>query len=137
MCSPPVPQHRYDLTSMAGVEHTVKHENKTYSFGICNIAKACKDKNGICEKTDSGETISMGLFNDHLKFEQTGSPYLLYVGGDVCEKPSRQWTTKIEFLCGKNGEDGPVVIENTDCELIIQYKTDLVCQKEVGNLWMK
>lgn len=74
----------------------------------------------------------MGLFNDHLKFEQAGSPYLLYVGGDVCLKPSRQWTTKIEFLCSKNGEDSPIVIENTDCELVIQYKTDLVCQKEVS-----
>ncbi len=118
---------------MADVEHSVKHDNKTYSFGICNAAKTCKAKNGICENADGGKTISMGLFNDHLKFNKTGAPYLMYVGGDVCQKPSRQWTTKIEFLCGKDGVDGPVMVENTDCEVVIQYKTALVCQQEVGD----
>ncbi|KAJ6638492.1 Cation-independent mannose-6-phosphate receptor, partial [Pseudolycoriella hygida] len=123
---------RYDLTPLVNIPHTVKHENKTYTFGICNIANSpCKGKEGICEKTENGNAISMGLFNDHLKLNQTGSPYLLYVGGDVCEKPSRQWTTKIEFLCGKNHED-PIVVENTDCRTVIQYKTDLVCQNEIS-----
>lgn len=123
---------KFNLTSLAGTEHTVKHDNKTYAFGICNMAKTCKDKNGICEKGDNGSTTSLGIYNDHLKYEQTGSPYLLYVGGDVCSKPSRQWTTKIEFLCGKDGETGPVMVENTDCEVVIQYKTELVCQKEIN-----
>ncbi|KAG4079051.1 hypothetical protein HA402_001706 [Bradysia odoriphaga] len=123
---------KFNLTSLSGAEHTVKHDNKTYTFGICNMAKTCKDKNGICEKDDKGQTTSLGMYNDHLKYNQTGSPYLFYVGGDVCVKPSRQWTTKIEFLCGKDGDTGPVMVENTDCEVVIQYKTELVCQKEIN-----
>lgn len=113
------------------------HDNKTYLFGICNMANSpCKGKDGICEKTDTSDTISLGQFNDHLKLNQTGSSYLSYVGGDVCVKPSRQWTSKIEFLCPTKGvKEGPIVIENTECQIIIQYVTDLVCQKEVGSLF--
>lgn len=129
---------RYDLSSLAGNQYSVKHGNQTYFFGVCNLAKSpCKDKVGICEKTDDGNTISMGQFNDHLKFNESGSSiastYLSYVAGDVCKKPSQQWTSKIEFICPKSdGANGPIVIENTECEIVIQYMTDLVCQKQVS-----
>lgn len=123
---------RFDLTSLAGAEYSVKHGNKSYSFGICQAAKACDQKSGICEKNDTSKAISMGVSNDHLKFDTTGAPYLSYIGGDVCEKPSRQWTTKIEFICGKDGDKGPIMVENTNCTVVIQYKTELVCQTQVG-----
>lgn len=124
---------RYDLQLLAGKQYTVKRNNASYAFGICNVANSpCPDKAGACE-TGSSSTKSLGIFNTNLMFDETArTVYLLYKTGTVCEGISKQWTTRIEFVCAAdNDAEGPVIIENSNCELVIKYHTQIVCQKEV------
>lgn len=91
---------------------------------------------GACETStmdDVQNKMHLGQFNDNLKFNKTGSPYLVYSNGDTCKGGSQKWSTRIEFVCEKDShKHGPNVVENTDCELVIHFLTDLVCQKEVS-----
>lgn len=127
---------RYDLTSLSHKQYKIDAKNQSYVFGICNTAQTpCAEKSGACEITTSGgdqQKMPLGTFNDDLRFNETGSPYLVYRGGAICRNISQQWITRIEFICEiDSSKHGPNVIENTDCELIIHFLTDLVCQKQV------
>lgn len=108
-------------------------KNETYSFGICNMARdPCLETSGACQ-TINGQATSMGTFNDNLQFNDTGSPFLVYTAGSVCKGVHEQWTTRIEFLCPTTGQpEGPIIVENSHCQLVIHYVTDLVCRKGVS-----
>lgn len=128
---------RYDLTTLSHKQYKIDAKNQSYVFGICNSAQTpCADKSGACEITTIGDgtqqKMALGKFNDDLRFNETGSPYLVYRGGAVCRNISQQWNTRIEFICEMDlSKQGPHVIENTDCELIIHFLTNLACQKQV------
>jgi len=94
----------------------------------------------------------MGHFNSHLRFNQSDSPYLLYEEGAVCDDKGRRWSTKIEFVCANNvtkdngqggGEvgantssttatDAVQIIEDANCQLLIQYQTPHACLKQIN-----
>lgn len=82
----------------------------------------------------------MGTFNTNLRINQTGTPYLLYENGVICEeKENTKWSTKIEFVCANNSSgkgknksvEGPKIIENSHCQLLINYQTELACQEQI------
>lgn len=76
--------------------------------------------------------LPLGQFNHFLRFNQTGSPYLEYKSGAACENVADKWSSKIEFLCASDGmAEGPVVVENDHCQLVVHFVTRLVCQKQV------
>ena len=68
---------------------------------------------------------------------------MLYENGVICnDKPNTKWSTKIEFVCANNGGNkknirstdvgvGPKIIENSHCQLLIQYQTELACQEQI------
>lgn len=125
---------RYDLKELSGKPYTVEHDGEKYVFGICADAKPqCAENVGACNVT-GGQSSSMGTVSSGLQLsdEKSDSPFLLYKSGSVCGALGKQWTTKIEFLCQTDGmAAGPKIIENTNCTLIIQFATKLVCNNEV------
>lgn len=121
---------------MAGKKYTVEHGTGKYQFGICGAATApCLENAGVCLITN-GQSTSMGVANETLTMSDTQLPYLEYKSGAVCEQLHQQWTTKIEFVCERTGfSGGPKIIEDTKCQLIIQFPTNLVCKKEVSKIY--
>lgn len=101
---------------------------------------------GACYK-QNGQTNSLGKLNSHLRFNQSGSPYLLYEDGGHCGTGERRWSTKIEFVCANNatkdngntsGSSGGTsatntvkIIEDSNCQLLIQYQTPYACQEQI------
>lgn len=126
----------YDLNELSGKEYTVEHDKQTYKFGICTDVKAsCGVNVGACSTT-GGQKSSMGTMNNELLLseeEKSDAPYLLYKSGGVCGDLSKQWNTKIEFVCQTDGMvAGPKIIEDSNCTLIIHFVTKNVCKNEVG-----
>ncbi|XP_059621562.1 cation-independent mannose-6-phosphate receptor isoform X2 [Phlebotomus argentipes] len=120
---------KYDLRPLSKKPFNVTHDNHTYAFGICASPRApCLESSGACE-IFAAETRGLGLVNDKLLVNQTGAPYLKYEGGGLCQSTKQPWYSVIEFVCAEQGmQQGPKVIENTDCRLIIQFVTDAICQ---------
>lgn len=119
--------------------YTLTQEKQKYVFGVCTEPKEpCNGNAGACLVTGdkSGQSSSMGIVNSELQLsdERNEAPYLLYKNGSVCEALHNQWTTKIEFACQTEGMTaGPKIIENSNCTLIIQFVTKLVCNYEVNH----
>lgn len=130
---PPI-QNRFDLSSLAAKTYKVSNDGKNYVFGVCNAAGApCADKAGACQlpAADNGTVVPLGAFNHYVKFNMTGSPYLEYKTGSVCKSLDQHWSTKIEFICASEAMvEGPVIVENDDCTLVVHFVTSLVCQKQ-------
>lgn len=125
---------RYDFSSIATDSYNVTRGNNSYTFGICKTPKneKCLEDTGAC-RTDNGQSTSLGKVNDNLLFNQTGGgPYLIYDAGSTCEKLGKTWKTIINFICPFNDvKPGAYVIEDTNCQLIIQFATKLACKNEV------
>ncbi|XP_062539361.1 cation-independent mannose-6-phosphate receptor [Armigeres subalbatus] len=125
----------FNMSSLAGQKYTVKEANKTYEFVVCkNVGSQCAGSSGACEITkDNTEAIGLGNLNDELLFNITGAPYLLYKSGSICKQDQR-WSTKIEFICetDKGAKTEPKLVENNNCEIIIQMETVLACKKQVS-----
>ncbi|CAD6994222.1 unnamed protein product [Ceratitis capitata] len=87
--------------------------------------------------------------NSQLRYNHSGTPYLLYTDGALCDGQTK-WSTKIEFVCannatkdngtadnsnGSNGDGshvlGPKIIENKNCQLLIHFQTPLACQEQI------
>ncbi|XP_067618879.1 cation-independent mannose-6-phosphate receptor [Eurosta solidaginis] len=135
----PLKDKRYNLTI----------SSKTYTFGVCsNAGQPCLDNDGACLLQDQQAT-SIGRFNSQLRFNHSGSPYLLYTDGAPCDGQTK-WSTKIEFVCANNATKdngnmynksnnsnagriafGPNIIENKDCQLLIHFQTPLACQEQI------
>lgn len=125
----------YDLTELSGKEYTAEHDKQTYKFGICTDVRAsCGVDVGAC-LTTGGQKSSMGKISTDLFLsmeEKSDSPFLLYTSGGVCGTLTKQWTTKIEFVCQTDGmRAGPKIIEDSNCTLIIHFVTKHVCKNEV------
>uniref|UniRef100_A0A7G3ADR9 Putative cation-independent mannose-6-phosphate receptor n=1 Tax=Lutzomyia longipalpis TaxID=7200 RepID=A0A7G3ADR9_LUTLO len=122
---------KYDLRQLSKKPYNVTHDNHTYTFGVCSAPLTpCLESSGACEIFPT-ETIGLGIVNDKLMINQTGAPFLKYSGGGMCKKNKEPWHTVIEFVCAESGmEKGPKIIENTDCRLIIQFVTDVICQEK-------
>lgn len=127
--------YSYDLNELSGKEYTAGNDKQIYKFGICTDVKAsCRVDVGACLIT-GGQKSSMGKISTDLFLsleEKSDSPYLLYTSGGVCGTLSKQWTTKIEFVCQTEGmQSGPKIVEDSNCTLIIHFATKLVCKNEV------
>lgn len=125
----------YDLNELSGQEYTVENGGHTYKFGICtDIKSTCLEGAGACLMT-GGQKTSMGKISADLLLsddDKSDAPFLLYKEGSVCEALTKQWTTKIEFICQTDGmRAGPKVIEDSNCTLIIHFVTKHVCRNEV------
>lgn len=123
------------MNELSGKQYTVEHEKQKYVFGICTDAKRpCREKVGACLVT-GGQSTSMGTISTDLflsEEEKSDSPFLLYKEGSVCGTLSKQWTTKIEFVCQTDGmAAGPKIVEDSNCTLIIHFATKHVCKNEV------
>lgn len=73
---------------------------------------------------------------------------MLYEDGAICQKSdgsNTKWSTKIEFVCANrtnssnssnsnnnNSSGGPKIIENSNCQLLIHYQTDLACREQIN-----
>lgn len=123
----------FDLNALANKQYSVKFNDKEYLFGICSSAGSpCLDNAGACE-TSNGQTTSLGTSTDHLNFNGTYAPYLLYQSGAVCQDKNQKWSTKIEFVCASKGMTaGPKIIENTNCQVVIHFVTELACQEQIS-----
>lgn len=128
---------RFDLSPLAAQTFNVSNQGKSYAFSICNaVGSPCPSAVGACQLSggNGSETaIPLGLFNHYLQFNQTGSPYLEYKTGATCEGINKNWSTKIEFICASEGMvEGPVIVENDNCTLVVHFVTHLVCQQQVN-----
>lgn len=145
----PITQFTYDLSSLANRQFNVTNDKAstlTYRLGICNQAGApCADGVGMCSINGTerqAALVPLGDFNVHMRYNQTGSPYLLYgSGGSVCGDIRRHWSARVEFVCATAGmTEGPVVVEeNEDCTVVVHFVTKLVCQQQIAckaNDWM-
>lgn len=121
---------RYDFRSLSKdsnnktITYTVEHGKEKYEFGVCDLGAF---------HVEQDKKTSMGKVDDDLKI-QAGVPILEYNYGAPCNSNSTM-RTKLEFICnGKNSPKAePKVIENKDCELVIQFPTELACQNEVSS----
>lgn len=122
------------MSSLSKKTYKAIHGNQTYVFGVCGAPKdTCMEKTGACETTN-GQISSLGVASNELQiaYNGTGSLFQVYDSGSVCELLHKKWNTKIEFICLAPGmSPEPSVVENTDCQLIIHFPTDLACQKTV------
>lgn len=123
------------MNELSGNEYSVEQDNRTYTFGICtDLKSSCGVDVGAC-MTTGGQKSSMGKINTELLLneeEKSDSPFLLYTSGSVCGSLSKQWMTKIEFVCQTDGMTaGPKIIEDSNCTLIIHFVTNHVCKNEV------
>lgn len=95
----------------------------------CALSGACYEENGV--------SYGLGNFNANLRFNQSGSAYLLYEDGVKCDNGNRRWSTKIEFVCASNATKGSLdadalhIIEDSNCQLLIQYWTPLACLEQI------
>ncbi|KAH8381501.1 hypothetical protein KR093_006865, partial [Drosophila rubida] len=117
--------------------HTLTKDGRTYTVAVCGSAGLpCLPNGGACYD-QKGQTYNLGNFNSHLRFNQSGSPYLLYEEGAKCDSSARRWTTKIEFVCANNAtkdnrtNDIVKIIEDANCQLLIQYQTPLACRQQI------
>lgn len=75
------------------------------------------------------------MANTNLMWQQAG-PYLNYtsdnkLGGDKCNA-NEYHQTLIQFLCGPKGApNGPFVVEEKPCQLVINWNYDLICEKNI------
>lgn len=129
----------YDLKKLSDKRYSVEHEKRKYVFGVCSEPKEpCNGKTGACLMTGdkTGQSASMGIVNSELQLssEKNEAPYLLYKTGSACNNGQlKEWTTKIEFACKPEGTNAkPQVIEDTNCTLLIQFPTELVCRNDVS-----
>lgn len=94
------------------------------------------DTSGACQLTNNNsQAVSLGVVNDELLYNITGAPFLLYQSGSICNQNAHQkWTTKIEFICetDKGDKAEPKLVENNNCEVIIQMETELACDEEIS-----
>lgn len=89
---------------------------------------------GACNVTN-GQKSSLGGVSHELQYAEDGSgtPYLTYTEGAVCNSLNTHWNTTIQFNCPNDEtENQPKIIENTNCHMIIHFPTKLVCQKEIN-----
>ncbi|XP_039495379.1 cation-independent mannose-6-phosphate receptor isoform X3 [Drosophila santomea] len=134
-----------DLSSLSSKPaHTLLKDGKNYTIAVCaNAGAPCLGNGGACYEQNS-TTISLGNSNSQLRFNQTGSLYLLYEDGAQCSTATgmRRWSTKIEFVCANNatkdngvstagGSDSLKIIEDSNCQLLIQYQTPLACREPI------
>ncbi|KAH8310714.1 hypothetical protein KR044_002717, partial [Drosophila immigrans] len=128
-----------DLSPLSGrPAHKLRKGDKTYTVAVCGSAGSpCLQNGGACYD-QNGQTYNLGNFNSHLRFNQSGSPYLLYEEGAECETSKRRWTTKIEFVCANNAtkdngtnDDAVQIIEDSNCQLLIQYQTPFACRQQI------
>ncbi|XP_030573514.1 cation-independent mannose-6-phosphate receptor isoform X1 [Drosophila novamexicana] len=120
--------------------HKLAKDGKIYNVAVCASAGTpCMANGGACYE-ENGATYGLGNFNSHLRFNQSGSPYLLYEDGVNCGNGSRRWSTKIEFVCANNATkdngtgasiDAVQIIEDSNCQLLIQYQTQHACQQQI------
>lgn len=135
----PITRFTYDLSPLANRPYNVTTAaGLTYRFGVCNAAGApCADGVGACRVNGTAAVaavLPLGDFNAHMRFNQTGAPYLWYGSGAVCGNIRGQWSARVEFVCATAGmPEGPVVIEEDDeCTVIVQFVTKLVCQQPIA-----
>ncbi|XP_052835231.1 cation-independent mannose-6-phosphate receptor isoform X2 [Drosophila gunungcola] len=134
-----------DLSSLSSKPaRTLVKDGKNYTIAVCaHAGTPCQENGGACYEQNS-TTISLGNSNSQLRFNQTGSLYLLYEDGAECSTAAgiRRWSTKIEFVCANNatkdnagtaagGSDSLKIIEDSNCQLLIQYQTPLACREPI------
>ncbi|KAM8706232.1 hypothetical protein ACLKA7_010498 [Drosophila subpalustris] len=131
-----------DLSPLSGHgPHKLTKDGKNYTVAVCASAgDPCLPKGGACY-FQNGQSYELGNFNSHLRFNQSDSPYLLYEEGANCGSTGRRWSTKIEFVCANNAtkDNGGVktttdvvqIIEDSNCQLLIQYQTPHACRQQI------
>ncbi|XP_043511603.1 cation-independent mannose-6-phosphate receptor isoform X1 [Frieseomelitta varia] len=125
----PLTNFTYDLRLLMNKNsYTIRKNGTEYKFGVCNsLVNLCASGTGVCR---INSYTSMGKANTNLMWEE-GGPYLNYTDGDVCKTGQRRYTI-IAFICGAEGSpDGPLIMEQDDCQLIIHWNTNLVCGNRV------
>lgn len=131
------------MKELSGKQYSLEQGGQKYVFGVCTEPKGpCNGNAGACLVTGdkNGQSSSMGVVSSELQLstERNEAPFLAYKSGSVCGALHKQWETKIEFACQMDGTTaGPKIIENTNCTLIIQFVTKLVCNNEVRDGFCK
>ncbi|XP_075149017.1 lysosomal enzyme receptor protein [Haematobia irritans] len=135
-----------DMSSLKDTQFKLQRDNQNYIFAICSAAgQPCMENDGSCAESNNQAT-SLGKISTHLSIDQTGTPYLLYKDGAICETKAgslpTKWSTRIEFVCanrtngnGNSNNDsnfGPKIIENSKCSVLIQYQTELACREQIN-----
>ncbi|XP_053979420.1 cation-independent mannose-6-phosphate receptor [Hylaeus volcanicus] len=126
----PLTNFTYNLQSLTHADYDVTAQNGIqYKFGVCKSLDdmKCSSETGVCLTKNS---TSIGKFNTNLMWQE-GGPYLNYTDGDLCENGRHRYTV-IAFVCGAEGASNkPLVMEQSPCQLIIHWSTNLVCEKRI------
>lgn len=121
------------MGSLANTKFIANNPNdtsKSYYFSICSsVGEPCLESSGSCEVNRLGQSQKIGEMNENLHVDENGSIYLIYKNGAFCTQNLKK-TTKIQFICiNGNQKEGPVLIEDTNCEILIHFNTKLACPK--------
>ncbi|XP_055384910.1 cation-independent mannose-6-phosphate receptor-like [Condylostylus longicornis] len=119
----------YNMTDLANKYYESDFNGKKYSFAIC---ESNDEKNGAYLLND-GKKDSRGRISSILLRHKTGVPYLSY-DSDVRCSDSMKWKTEIYFVCPENvsNENKIEILNDTNCNLQINFETKLACQYEVS-----
>lgn len=134
----------YDFSSLANVQYSVVHPNKTDEivyFSICSKSKECGDGEwGSCivkmskELSGSKQVTNAGNFNSKLQLENK-NVFLKY-DGSRCNAEGKRYSTKIEFSVADDQQDESAVLIEDDCDIVIHFKT-LLANHNVKNCVVK
>ena len=118
---------KFDLSSLNTDGYIVKDNETEYKFNVCGEVKDCGG--GICLKSgDKWGEYGGGTGISEALYYSDGIAHLTYIGTGLCEEYELTPTTRIEFRCGAKNEK-PKVIHNSECELAIDFPTDLMCHE--------
>lgn len=124
----------FDFRTLAGTQFNGTRPNSTeevFYFSICSNANdQCIGNAGSCIVKMNNKQIQStpaGVANNKLLLNGK-SPYLLYENGSVCKRAGSKFSTRIDFICADNvNDEGPVLIEDDGCAIVIHFKTLLAC----------
>ncbi|XP_012276339.1 cation-independent mannose-6-phosphate receptor isoform X2 [Orussus abietinus] len=127
----PVTNFQHNLQTLMSRAFTIKALNGSeYKIAICRplLGNPCKSGTGVCFSKNG---TSFGQSNTNLTWQKKG-PFLNYTNGDICNNHGQRRYTLISFFCGSESSyNGPRIIKEDKCSLIIHWDTSLVCEKSI------
>ena len=129
----PIYEFTFNLSSLAIEEGYVLQNDdneNAFKFNVCGKVKDCDG--GICawdKSSNNWKKFGGGTMYSQALYYSDGIAHLTYIGTGVCEEYEVTQTTRIEFRCSHNSEEKWSIRHDSECELVIDFPTSLMCHK--------
>lgn len=123
-----------DLSPLANITYSVKRNQSDFLYAVCSSPlEPCSNTDGICEteildKSKTKPSTSFGEVSTNLQLNGTDNhvTYLEYENGAIC-KNDQKWKTQLVFHCDEKNSVPSVLVEDSNCTLVISHPTNLMC----------